>query len=69
MIGVFSFYATLLESTFEKKLITYSYNLIPRFYNEFNFLKLKRVEELLRIKNKISFPKKKIRIYTVRSLS
>ena len=41
MIGVFSFYTTLFESTFDKKLSTISYNLIPRFYvyNMFNFVK------------------------------
>ena len=38
MIGVFCFYATLLESTFEKKLTTYTHNLVPRFYNNNSYL-------------------------------
>lgn len=32
MIGVFAFYTTLFESTFDKKLSAISHNLVPRFY-------------------------------------
>jgi heme/copper-type cytochrome/quinol oxidase subunit 1 len=67
MIGVFAFYVTLFESTYEKKLVTQTYNLVPRFYNDYSLINLKRVNELLTIKGKVSFPNKKIRTHIKKS--
>lgn len=61
MIGVFSFYATLFESILEKKLITYIHNLLPRLYNEFSVLKLKKISETLNFMKLSCFPLKRVR--------
>ena len=61
MIGVFSFYATLFESILEKKLTTYIHNLLPRLYNEFSVLKLKKINETLNFLKLSCFPLKRVR--------
>jgi len=63
MIGVFCFYATLLESSFEKKLTTYIYNLVPRFYNNSSYTCYKNINQILNISNKLLINKKKIRVF------
>jgi hypothetical protein len=67
MIGVFAFYITLLESTYEKKLVTQTYNLVPRFYNDYSLINLKKINELLVVNGRVSFPNKKIRTYIRKS--
>jgi hypothetical protein len=62
MLGVFFFYATLLESTFERKLTPITYNLISRSYVDSSFLYLKKIQLNLKKKN-TTFIKKKTRIY------
>ena len=47
MIGVFCFYLTLFESTLEKKLSIYTYNILPRMYNDCSALYLKKINNLL----------------------
>ena len=47
MIGVFAFYSTLFESTFDKKVSTVSYNLIPRFYSYKVFIFFKEISLLI----------------------
>ena len=47
MIGVFAFYTTLFESTFDKKISTVSYNLIPRFYSYKVFIFFKEISLLV----------------------
>ena len=69
MIGVFCFYATLLESVFEKKLTTYTHNLIPRFYNNNSYLVLKKINKNLNYKKKTSLNKKKIRKFISKNLN
>lgn len=69
MIGVFCFYATLLESTFEKKLTTYTHNLVPRFYNNNSYLILKKINKNLNYKKKISLYKKKIRKFISKKIN
>jgi len=59
MIGVFCFYTTLLESSFEKKLTTYIYNLVPRFYSNSSYLCYKNINQILNINNKLLINKKK----------
>lgn len=68
MIGVFCFYITLLESNFERKLITLSYNLVPRMYNDMSYIFLKQVNIRSNIKKKISTPNKKVRTFFGRHL-
>ena len=63
MIGVFCFYVTLLESNFERKLITLTYNLVPRLYNDNSYIYMKQVHIKANVKKKISTPKKKIRTF------
>jgi len=63
MIGVFCFYTTLLESSFEKKLTTYIYNLVPRFYNNSSYICYKNINQILNINNKLLINKKKTRIF------
>jgi heme/copper-type cytochrome/quinol oxidase subunit 1 len=63
MIGVFCFYTTLLESSFEKKLTTYTYNLVPRFYNNSSLFFYKNINQILNINNKIFINKKKTKVY------
>ncbi len=63
MIGVFCFYITLLESVFERKLVTLTYNLVPRMYNDYSYLRLKRINENLNKLKKTSFPTMKTRVF------
>lgn len=63
MIGVFCFYTTLLESSFEKKLTTYISNLVPRMYNNNTYILMKNINSILNIDNKVLINKKKTRIY------
>jgi len=59
MIGVFCFYTTLLESSFERKLTPVTINLVPRFYVDSTFIYLKTINIKLNKKKKINFLKKK----------
>lgn len=68
MIGVFCFYITLLESSFERKLITVTYNLLPRMYHDVSYLHLKKINLVLNKKRQTSFPKKKTRMYLIKHL-
>jgi hypothetical protein len=68
MIGVFCFYITLLESVFERKLVTLTYNLVPRMYNDYSYLRLKRINENLNKLKKTSFPTKKSRVFIRRKI-
>lgn len=61
MIGVFCFYITLLESSFERKLVPLTHNLLPRMYNDTSYLYLKKVNLILNKKKQTSFPKKRTR--------
>ena len=63
MIGVFCFYITLLESAFEKKLITLVYNLVPRLYNELANINFKLINLKLIFKKIINLPEKRSRIF------
>ena len=65
MIGVFCFYATLFESTLEKKLVSYLHNLVPRLYNDLSILKLKKINEILNYSKVGCLPKKNIRKFIV----
>jgi len=66
MIGVFSFYTTLLESSFEKKLTTYTHNLVPRFYNNNTYLIYKQIHNIVNINSKLIINKKKTRNYILK---
>ena len=68
MIGVFCFYTTLLESTFERKLIVYTHNIIPRLYVEIDFLNLKNLYKILNKLKKVTFPKKIIRKFIKKNI-
>jgi len=56
MIGVFAFYITLLESVFERKLVTLTHNLLPRLYNDYSYARLKKISEILNKKKKNFVP-------------
>ena len=56
MIGVFCFYLTLFESTLEKKLTIYPYNILPRMYNEFSALYLKTINNIINYQNLFTTP-------------
>ena len=56
MIGVFSFYLTLFESTLEKKLTVYPYNIIPRMYSDISYIYLKKINIFENIKLSTSVP-------------
>lgn len=68
MLGVFCFYATLLESTFERKLIPLTFNIVPRFYTDPSYIALKNIKTIIQ-KKKSSFPKKKIRNFFVKVIN
>ena len=55
MIGVFCFYITLIESSFERKLHILTYNLIPRFYNNISIFKYKLINNTYNFKNYNSY--------------
>lgn len=63
MIGVFCFYTTLLESSFERKLTSVTINLVPRFYVDSTFLYLKTINIKLNKKKKVNLLGKKTRVY------
>ena len=63
MIGVFCFYTTLLESSFERKLTPVTINLVPRFYVDSTFLYLKTINTKLNKKKKVNLLEKKTRVY------
>ena len=69
MIGVFCFYITLLESSFERKLITLSHNLVPRMYNDISYIYLKHINLILNKKRQTSFPSKTTRMYLIKHLN
>ena len=62
MLGVFSFYTTLIESNFDKKLSILSHNLTPRFYNYSIILIFKTISLYLNKKLQNTLPKKKTRL-------
>lgn len=66
MIGVFCFYITLLESSFERKLTTLTHNLIPRMYNDTSYIFLKKINSNLNKKKQTIFPIKKVRNYLLK---
>ena len=68
MIGVFCFYITLLESSFERKFITLTHNLLPRMYNDASYLHLKKINLIVNKKKQTSFPIKRIRMFLIRRL-
>lgn len=61
MLGVFFFYATLFESTIEKKITVIIYNLLPRVYNEFSFIELKQIHRIVESAKTFNITNKKIR--------
>ena len=63
MIGVFCFYTTLLESSFERKLTPVTINLVPRFYVDSTFLYLKTINIKLNKKKKVNLLEMKTRVY------
>ena len=68
MIGVFCFYTTLLESSFEKKLTTYSFNLVPRFYNNSSYFCYKNINQILNINNKLLMNNKKTKLFIIKHI-
>ena len=70
MIGVFCFYTTLLESSFERKLTPVTINLVPRFYVDSTFAYLKNINIKLnkKKKKKTNLVNKKTRVYFNRKL-
>lgn len=68
MIGVFCFYTTLLESSFERKLTPITFNLVPRFYVDSAFLYLKNINTKLNKKKKTNLLTKKTKIYFSKKL-
>ena len=69
MIGVFCFYITLLESNFERKLVVLTHNLVPRMYNDYSYLYLKKINMNLNKKKQTIFPKKQTRVFYIKSLA
>jgi len=68
MVGVFCFYTSLMESSFEKKITTYIYNLIPRMYSNSSYLLYKNVNTIVNINNKTLINKKKTRNYILKNI-
>ncbi len=68
MVGVFCFYTSLMESSFEKKITTYIYNLVPRMYSNGSYLLYKNVNTILNINNKTLINKKKTRNYILKNI-
>ena len=67
MVGVICFYTSLMESSFEKKITTYIYNLIPRMYTNGSYLLYKNLNTIININNKTLINKKKTRNYILRN--
>lgn len=63
MIGVFCFYTTLLESSFERKLIPLTHNLVPRFYVDNTVIYLKNINVKLNKKKQVNLINKRTRIF------
>lgn len=66
MLGVFCFYTTLLESSFERKLSPVIYNLVPRLYVDCATLHLKNINT--KLKKKINLVNKKVRLFFIQTL-
>lgn len=66
MIGVFCFYITLLESSFERKLTVLTHNLVPRMYNDTSYIFLKKINLNLNKKRQTLFPTKRTRNYLLK---
>jgi hypothetical protein len=69
MLGVFSFYSALFESSIEKKITTYTYNLVPRFTKKHlkwnaKIIKLKSFK-----KSVLSLPKKNVRVKFIKKVA
>ena len=67
MIGVLCFYTSLMESSFEKKITSYIYNLIPRMYTNSSYLLYKNLNSIININNKTLINKKKTRNYILKN--
>ena len=67
MIGVLCFYTSLMESSFEKKITTYIYNLIPRMYTNSSYLLYKNLNTIINVNNKTLINKKKTRNYILKN--
>ena len=67
MIGVLCFYTSLMESSFEKKITSYIYNLIPRMYTNSSYLLYKNLNTIININNKTLINKKKTRNYILKN--
>jgi len=63
MIGVFCFYTTLLESSFERKLTPIMHNLVPRLYIDTTIVFFKNISVKLNKKKKTNLIAKKSRIF------
>ncbi len=63
MIGVFCFYSTLLESSFERKLTPLTHNLVPRLYVDTTVLYLKNINIKLNMKRQGNLIGKKTRLF------
>lgn len=68
MIGVFCFYITLLESSFERKLTVLTHNIVPRMYNDTGYFFLKKINLNLNKKKQTLFPNKKVRKYLLKNI-
>ena len=68
MIGVFCFYITLLESSFERKLTVLTHNLVPRMYNDTSYIFLKKINLNLNKKKQTLFPSKRSRNYLLKNV-
>jgi len=69
MIGVMSFYITLIESSFERKLNVLTYNLIPRFYVNFSIFNFKLISNNYNLKNYNSYNlTKKTKNYIIKNI-
>ena len=69
MIGVFCFYITLIESSFERKLHILNYNLIPRFYVNYSIYNYKLINNNYNLKNYNSFNlNKKAKNYIIKHI-
>lgn len=67
MVGVLCFYTSLMESSFEKKITTYIYNLIPRMYTNSSYLLYKNLNTIINVNNKTLINKKKTRNYILKN--
>lgn len=63
MLGVFCFYSTLLESSFERKLTPLTHNLVPRVYVDSTVIQKKKVNVKLKKRKKINLLSKRARMF------